>query len=67
MMSTRAIATTLKAVCGWCGLLIRDGREPVSHGLCVECLERELKELGRMESSRADRAYWAQVEEGESC
>lgn len=27
----------LKTVCAWCGVLIREGAEPVSHGICRPC------------------------------
>ena len=27
----------LKVVCSWCVRLIRDGAEPVSHGICPDC------------------------------
>ena len=30
----------LKEVCAWCGHVIRDGVDPVSHGLCDRCLEK---------------------------
>ena len=27
----------MKTVCAWCGLVLKDGTEPVSHGICVKC------------------------------
>lgn len=27
-------------VCAWCGGLVRDGRAPVSHGICEQCSDR---------------------------
>lgn len=27
----------LRTECAWCGKLIREGREPTSHGMCKEC------------------------------
>lgn len=35
----------MKVVCGWCGLLIRDGEEPISHGMCPQCYEAGMKRL----------------------
>ncbi len=29
--------------CKWCGLVMREGDEPCSHGICRPCMERELK------------------------
>lgn len=26
-----------RSVCAWCGVLIRDGEEPTSHGICGPC------------------------------
>jgi len=49
----------MKVICAWCGLLIRDGREPVSHGICDRCKARE---LGRLKVTETDRAYWEPVE-----
>ena len=30
----------MKSICSWCGVLIRDGREPISHGMCDACTEK---------------------------
>ncbi len=41
-----------QVVCGWCGLEIRPGIHPTSHGICPDCLDeqriklRQLKETG---------------------
>jgi len=26
-------------ICAWCGILLRDGTTPISHGICPVCLE----------------------------
>jgi len=31
------VAVGLKTLCAWCGVTIKDGIEPVSHGICGEC------------------------------
>ena len=35
----------LKLICAWCGALIREGKLPISHGLCRGCADRMAKEL----------------------
>ena len=35
----REAAQPMKSICSWCGTLIRDGREPISHGICADCAE----------------------------
>ncbi len=34
-----------KVICAWCGLLLRDGTLPASHGLCETCATRLHAEL----------------------
>jgi hypothetical protein len=34
-----------KTVCGWCGLIMKAGEKPVSHGICSECLKKPEKEI----------------------
>ena len=29
--------TQIRCICAWCGVLIRDGEEPASHGICARC------------------------------
>ena len=29
-------------VCAWCGAVKQEGREPVSHGICEACAEKEV-------------------------
>lgn len=36
----------MKTLCAWCGLVIRDGSLPVSHGICVSCRDRFFKCAG---------------------
>jgi hypothetical protein len=34
------VATEASRVdCSWCGTTIREGSEPISHGMCVRCSE----------------------------
>jgi hypothetical protein len=33
-------APRLRCVCAWCGSLIRDGAQPTSHGICLDCYDR---------------------------
>jgi hypothetical protein len=33
----------LRVVCAWCGLTIRDGMLPISHGICSKC-QKELED-----------------------
>jgi hypothetical protein len=40
----------LKVVCAWCGVTLRDGVRPISHGMCVCCralMNQELDEAPR--------------------
>ena len=39
-----------KVVCAWCNKVIRDGDydTDVSHGICKECYENEIKKLDEM-------------------
>jgi hypothetical protein len=32
----------MKSVCAWCNKILRegDGNEPVSHGICQECIKK---------------------------
>jgi len=36
-----------KIVCAWCGKILREGIEPTSHGICVECKDKVLSSLPR--------------------
>lgn len=36
-----------KVVCAWCGAVLKDGEEPISHGICELCSEKVLKTLRR--------------------
>ena len=31
-----------KVVCAWCGLVLKDGTEPISHGICETCSQHLL-------------------------
>ena len=32
----------MRKICAWCRVVLEEGPEPVSHGLCGPCLRREL-------------------------
>ena len=34
---------TPKKVCAWCRRVMRDGEEPITHGICPECATREMR------------------------
>lgn len=34
----------VRVVCSWCSVVIREGSEPVSHGLCPSCLAKHFPE-----------------------
>ena len=36
----------MRVVCAWCGCELRDGSEPVSHGICPSCFGRLKATLG---------------------
>lgn len=38
--------------CAWCGLILRRGEGPVSHGICEDCARRELAALDELLSER---------------
>lgn len=42
---------THKAICSWCSKIIREGDEPVSHGMCEDCAVKVFKELYSPKSS----------------
>jgi hypothetical protein len=33
----RAKRPRVRIRCAWCGIVMREGRGPVSHGMCPEC------------------------------
>lgn len=35
----------LKIVCGWCSIVIKNGIEPVSHGICAHCSKQYFGEM----------------------
>jgi hypothetical protein len=37
----------MKSICAWCGIHLRDnpGDGDISHGICPECRDKELKKL----------------------
>ena len=35
-----------KVVCAWCGEIVKEGIEPISHTICEECAEREREKYG---------------------
>lgn len=36
-----------KRICAWCKKVIQHGREPVTHGICPECAQKEMDRYGR--------------------
>ncbi len=34
----------IKLVCAWCGKVLTEGEEPISHGICSECSKKEMEE-----------------------
>lgn len=36
----------MRLICGWCGLVMRDGELPPSHGICLVCLRELMQEEG---------------------
>ena len=39
----------MKEVCAWCGKVMKEGKEPITQGICKECLAKELKEIDKLE------------------
>lgn len=35
-----------RVICSWCGRTIKEGVEPVSHGICPGCADVMLEEIG---------------------
>jgi phage FluMu protein Com len=35
----------MKVVCAWCGKVLQEGSEPISHGICPECKEEMKQEM----------------------
>ena len=40
----------LRVECAWCRRVLRDGPEPVSHGICPECRDKIYKDNGLLEN-----------------
>lgn len=60
-MNTSASLPELpKSICAWCKTLLRDGPEPISHGMCEACADRERA------AHRRRRAIAALVDEQEA-
>ena len=36
-------AFALRKVCAWCQKIIQEGVYPVTHGICLECQEKEVR------------------------
>ena len=41
----------MRVECGWCGLVLQDGYEPTSHGICESCKEKLLAEAKEAKKS----------------
>lgn len=37
---TKTLAQLPRLICGWCHTTLRDGVEPVSHGICAGCASK---------------------------
>lgn len=37
----------LRTECAWCGSLMRDGKEPTSHGICFDCSQKHFPRESR--------------------
>lgn len=35
---TYSVAVIIKSICAWCSRVLRDGVEPVTHGICDSCI-----------------------------
>jgi hypothetical protein len=47
--------STSRKICAWCNKLISEGTEPISHGICPACTEREMaKYLGAKSIEREE-------------
>jgi Icc-related predicted phosphoesterase len=52
-----SVAVIIKSICAWCWRVLRDGVEPVTHGICDACICR-LCDI-TLEDLAARRAEWA--------
>lgn len=39
--------TNIKKICAWCNRMMKDGTEPVTHGICTPCGKRVLENFER--------------------
>jgi hypothetical protein len=47
----------MRVVCAWCGQMLKEGRGPVSHGICLRCARRfEASFASRRRTVRAETA-----------
>lgn len=37
----------IRVVCAWCDIVIKDGEEPASHGICARCRAIYFPKTGR--------------------
>ena len=42
----------MKLICSWCGLEMRDGSLPASHGVCPTCAAKLHAEADRVQAAR---------------
>jgi len=33
-----SLAVSIKSICAWCSRVLREGIEPVTHGICDSCI-----------------------------
>lgn len=43
----------LKMICAWCGCLLREGKAPITHGICRRCADSMLQ--GMIEAEQEGR------------
>ena len=42
-------ANTMKSpqrICAWCNKVMQEGTTPATHGMCSECLEKQIESMG---------------------
>ena len=37
---------TPQRICAWCNKVMQEGTKPATHGMCGECLQKQIESLG---------------------
>jgi len=37
---------TPQRICAWCNKVMQEGTKPATHGMCCECLQKQIESLG---------------------